>query len=184
VREALLDAAQRLIAERGSAGVSLREIADEAGVNFGLVYQYLGTRETLLKEVYQRVAERSANRLGPIEDLPGAITALMDVPDNSIGRIMAWAVLEGDYPGDVLGPSPAAEHIAEVIAGHATGGPPTKPTDDDRLMAAFLIVAMLGWRLFQSIGLTSAGLDPAPDPERDRKVTEWLQELASIIAPR
>jgi AcrR family transcriptional regulator len=45
VRRALLDAAQRLIAERGPGNVTLREIAEAAGVNFGLVYQYLGTRE-------------------------------------------------------------------------------------------------------------------------------------------
>jgi hypothetical protein len=31
-------------------------------------------------------------------------------------------------------------------------------------MAAFLLVTMLGWRLFQSIGLTSARLNPAPNP--------------------
>jgi AcrR family transcriptional regulator len=184
VRRALLDAAQRLIAERGPSSVTLREIAEEAGVNFGLVYQYLGTREELLREVYQAVAKRSAVRLEPIDDLPDAITALMSIPGTSIARIMAWAVLEGDYPADVLGPSPALEHIAKVIAGHATGGPPTVPTEEDRLLAAFLLVTTMAWRLFKSIGLTSAGLDPAPDPTRDEKVTEWLQQLATVIAKR
>jgi AcrR family transcriptional regulator len=164
--------------------VSLREIAEEAGVNFGLVYQYLGTREELLREVYQAVAKRSAVRLEAIDNLPDAITALMSNPRNSIARIMAWAVLEGDYPADVLGPSPALEHIAKVIAGHATGGPPTVPTEEDRLLAAFLLVTTMAWRLFKSIGLTSAGLDPAPDPRRDEKVTEWLQQLATVIAKR
>jgi TetR/AcrR family transcriptional regulator, repressor for neighboring sulfatase len=179
VREALLNSAQKLIAARGPARVTLREIADEAGINFGLVYQYLGTREELLREVYQRVAQRSAVRLEPIEHLPDAIAAMMSVPDNSIARIMAWAVLDGDYPADVFGPSPALEHIAEVIAGHRKGRSPSKPREDERLMAAFLLVTMLGWRLFQSIGLTSAGLDPAPDPKRDRIIIEWLEQLAS-----
>src|SRR6266567_6745409 len=70
VRQALLGAAQRLIAERGPGNVSLREIAEAAGVNFGLVYQYLGTREELLREVYQSVAKRSADRMSTIGDLP------------------------------------------------------------------------------------------------------------------
>jgi TetR/AcrR family transcriptional regulator, repressor for neighboring sulfatase len=179
VREALLNAAQKLIAARGPARVTLREIADEAGVNFGLVYQYLGTREELLREVYQRVAQRSAVRFEPIEHLPDAIAAMMSVPDNSIARIMAWAVLDGDYPANVFGRSPALEHIAEVIAGYRKGGSPSQPQEDERLMAAFLLVTMLGWRLFQSIGLTSAGLDPAPDPKRDRIITDWLEQLAS-----
>jgi TetR/AcrR family transcriptional regulator, repressor for neighboring sulfatase len=184
VRQALLDAAQHLIAERGPSSVTLREIAQEAGVNFGLVYQYLGTREELLREVYQAVAKRSAVRLEPIDNLPDAIIALMTIPRTSIARIMAWAVLEGDYPADVLGPSPALEHIAKVIAGHATGGPPTAPTEEDRLLAAFLLVTTMAWRLFKPIGLTSAGLDPAFDPKRDEKVTEWLQQLATVIAER
>jgi TetR/AcrR family transcriptional regulator, repressor for neighboring sulfatase len=179
VREALLDAAQKLIAARGPARVTLREIADEAGVNFGLVYQYLGTRDELLREVYQRVTQRSATRFEPIEKLPDAVAAMMSVPDDSIARIMAWAILDGDYPADVFGRSPALEHIAEVIAGHRNGGRPSEPREDERLMAAFLLVTMLGWRLFQSIGLTSAGLDPAADPDRDRIVTGWIERLAS-----
>jgi len=179
VREALLNAAQKLIAARGPARVTLREIADEAGVNFGLVYQYLGTRDELLREVYQRVAQRSAIRFEPIDCLPDAVAAMMSVPDDSIARIMGWAILDGDYPADVFGPSPALEHIAEVIAGHRDGGPPSEPREVDRLMAAFLLVTMLGWRLFQSIGLTSAGLDPAPDPQRDRIITDWIEQLVS-----
>jgi AcrR family transcriptional regulator len=196
VRQALLDAAQRLIAERGPGSVSLREIADAAGVNFGLVYQYLGTREDLLREVYQSVARRSAERMAPIGDLTDAISDMMSNPRTSTARIMAWAVLDGGYPADVLGPSPAVDHIARIIAGHATGGPPADPTvlpdpkvlpdptEEDRLLAAFLIVTAMGWRLFSSIGLTSAGLDPAPDPARDEQVTRWMQELAALVARR
>jgi TetR/AcrR family transcriptional regulator, repressor for neighboring sulfatase len=182
VRRALLDAAQQLIAERGPSNVTLREIADAAGVNFGLVYQYVGTREELLREVYQTAARRSAVQLERLDGLPDAIGVLMSAPGTSIGRIMAWAVLEGEYPADVLGPSPALEHIARVIAGHAAGGQPADPGDDDRLLAAFLLVAAMAWRLFSPIGLTSAGLDPAPDPVRDEKVTEWLRQLAARIA--
>jgi AcrR family transcriptional regulator len=184
VRRALLDAAQRLIAERGPSNVTLREIAEAAGVNFGLVYQYLGTREELLREVYQGVARRSAVQLEQIDDVADAVSAFMSAPGTSMGRIMAWAVLEGGYPADVLGPSPALEHVARLIAGHDTGGPSADPGDDDRLLAAFLLVAAMAWRLFSPIGLTSAGLDPSPDPGRDEKVTAWLRQLATTIAAR
>src|SRR5437879_3195747 len=101
VREALLDAAQRLIADRGPTRVTLREIADEAGVNFGLVYQYLGTRESLLREVYQRVAARSAVLLGPVDRLADAIAALMTIPGTSTARLMAWTALDRTYPAGV-----------------------------------------------------------------------------------
>jgi AcrR family transcriptional regulator len=132
VRQALLDAAQRLIAERGPGNVTLREIAEAAGVNFGLVYQYLGTRDELLREVYQTVAKRSAVQLEQIDDLADAVGALMSAPGTSMGRIMAWAVLEGGYPADVLGPSPALEHVARLIAGREAGGPGADAGEDDR----------------------------------------------------
>ncbi|MFX1787188.1 TetR/AcrR family transcriptional regulator [Prescottella sp. R16] len=46
----LLDAARRLLARDGVlSGLNLREVADEAGVNRGQVYQYFGTRRELLR---------------------------------------------------------------------------------------------------------------------------------------
>ena len=42
----MLDAARTLIAEQGP-GVGLRDIAEHAGVNFGLIYQYVGTKDDL-----------------------------------------------------------------------------------------------------------------------------------------
>jgi AcrR family transcriptional regulator len=53
-REQLLAAAERLFAERGFAGVSVRVIAAEAGVNWSLVGYYFRSKDGLLAEVYRR----------------------------------------------------------------------------------------------------------------------------------
>ena len=53
-REQLLAAAERLFAERGFAGVSVRVIAAEAGVNWSLVGYYFRGKDGLLAEVYRR----------------------------------------------------------------------------------------------------------------------------------
>jgi AcrR family transcriptional regulator len=53
-REQLLVAAERLFAERGFAGVSVRTIAAEAGVNWSLVGYHFRGKEGLLAEVYRR----------------------------------------------------------------------------------------------------------------------------------
>jgi AcrR family transcriptional regulator len=53
-REALLAAAERLFAERGFTGVSVRMIAAEAGVNWSLVGYHFRSKEGLLAEVYRR----------------------------------------------------------------------------------------------------------------------------------
>jgi AcrR family transcriptional regulator len=53
-RQQLLGAAERLFAERGFAGVSVRMIAAEAGVNWSLVGYYFRGKDGLLAEVYRR----------------------------------------------------------------------------------------------------------------------------------
>jgi AcrR family transcriptional regulator len=57
--EALLDAAERLLVDVGYAGITTRRLADEAGVNHGLVHYYFGSNENLLV----RALERFTNRL-------------------------------------------------------------------------------------------------------------------------
>ncbi|MBX6389276.1 MAG: TetR/AcrR family transcriptional regulator, partial [Frankia sp.] len=181
VREALLDAAQRLIARQGPANVRLREIADEARVNFGLVYQYLGTREELLHAVYQRVAARSATRFEGIDALGDVIDLFLAVPDDSIGRIMGWAALEGGYSADVFGPSPAQERIVSIIQQEAAANGRPMPAEEARILAAFLQVVALGWRLFRSIGMTTANVPAHAAADADRYVAGWLHQLTELV---
>jgi TetR/AcrR family transcriptional regulator len=56
--EALLDAAERLLVEVGHAGVTTRRLAEEAGVNHGLVHYYFGSIENLLVRTLERFTER------------------------------------------------------------------------------------------------------------------------------
>lgn len=68
--EAALEAAAlRLLARNGVlAGLNLREVATEAGVNRGLVYHYFGSRTALLRRALRRNArERIAAVSGAIE---------------------------------------------------------------------------------------------------------------------
>jgi len=56
--EALLDAAERLLAEVGYAGVTTRRLAEEASVNHGLVHYYFGSNENLLVRALERFTGR------------------------------------------------------------------------------------------------------------------------------
>ena len=56
--EALLDAAERLLVEVGYAGITTRKLAEEAGVNHGLVHYYFGSNENLLVRALERFTER------------------------------------------------------------------------------------------------------------------------------
>ena len=56
--DALLDAAERLLVEVGYAGITTRRLAEEAGVNHGLVHYYFGSVENLLVRTLERFTER------------------------------------------------------------------------------------------------------------------------------
>jgi AcrR family transcriptional regulator len=55
---ALLDAAERLLIDVGYAAVTTRRLAQEAGVNQGLVHYYFGSNENLLLRAFERFTER------------------------------------------------------------------------------------------------------------------------------
>jgi AcrR family transcriptional regulator len=55
---ALLDAAERLLVDLGYAGITTRRLAEEAGVNHGLVHYYFGSIETVLVRTLERFTER------------------------------------------------------------------------------------------------------------------------------
>ncbi len=54
-RERILDAAERLFAERGFDGTSIRDVTTEAGANLAAVHYHFGSKEDLVREVLRRV---------------------------------------------------------------------------------------------------------------------------------
>ena len=60
--DALLDAAERLLAEVGHAGITTRRLAEEAGVNNGFVHYYFGSNEQLLVRALERFTSRLLER--------------------------------------------------------------------------------------------------------------------------
>lgn len=89
-KERILDAAERLFAERNYAGVSLRTITAEADVNLAAVNYHFGSKDALLQAVFLRraktlnrerldlLAEVEANAAGgplPLEEVLFALLA-------------------------------------------------------------------------------------------------------------
>jgi AcrR family transcriptional regulator len=56
--DALLDAAERLLVDVGSSGITTRRLAEEAGFNHGLVHYYFGSIENVLVRTLERFTER------------------------------------------------------------------------------------------------------------------------------
>src|SRR6202022_3784373 len=60
--QALLDAAERLLVSVGYANITSRKLAEEAGLNHGLVHYYFGSMQELLLQVLERHTDRLIKR--------------------------------------------------------------------------------------------------------------------------
>ncbi|MDE1178774.1 MAG: TetR/AcrR family transcriptional regulator [Edaphobacter sp.] len=55
----LIETAKRLYPEVGASGMSLKRIADEAGVNLGMFSYYFGSKSNFIRKVLEALAEES-----------------------------------------------------------------------------------------------------------------------------
>lgn len=60
--DTLLDAAERLLLDVGHAGITTRRLAQEAGLNHGLVHYYFGSMDNVLVQALQRFTARLVER--------------------------------------------------------------------------------------------------------------------------
>lgn len=118
-RSALLDAAERLFADRGYRGASMQAIAGAAGLSRGMPGYVFGTKERLYEAVLERAfaAPRrqvagatpttSLSPAGPTETLTAWVTAYLQylAANPTYVRLMQRAALDG---GERVKASPAS----------------------------------------------------------------------------
>ena len=168
------------MAERGP-GVSLREIAADAGVNHGLVYLYVGTKDDLIREVYRQAAESAAIRFRDTADLQHALQLLMSLGDGTTARLIGWAALNGEQGPEAFRDSPALDVLARLAttAAEDTGEP--MPSEDARVFAALAMAVAIGWRLFGETSLYAAGLDGSHPERYEQRIMAYIDQLPSHL---
>jgi AcrR family transcriptional regulator len=97
--QALLDAAERLLADAGYRSITTRRLAAEAGVNHGLVHYYFGSNENLLVHALERFTGRLIARQRELyaADLPLAAkwrTAMHYLVSEDVSYQKIWLELQ------------------------------------------------------------------------------------------
>ncbi|GLS90575.1 TetR family transcriptional regulator [Psychromonas marina] len=59
-RNNILAAAEQLLAERGFYGLSMKVLADKAGIAAGTIYRYFDNKEMLMAELHQHITQEAA----------------------------------------------------------------------------------------------------------------------------
>jgi len=105
----LLEAAEQLVAEKGSARTTLAEIGERAGYSRGLVNQRFGSKGDLVSRLTQRIQRRFrdgilvpalADRTG-LDALLAVVDAYLGGMDLSVGTGRAFYVLMAESLGPV-----------------------------------------------------------------------------------
>ncbi len=129
--ERILRAAWRLFKRGGPlAGMNLQEVADEAGVNRSLVYQYFRTKEELVARALASQLDRARPRFNagsgqPFIDRRLAAFSIV-ASDPTTARVITQLVLAGDREVKVL---PMLDQARGVLARDLEDGSlPPDPT--------------------------------------------------------
>src|SRR3954469_1662625 len=152
-KEKLLDAAERLIAERGVAGTSLRKVVAAAGVNLASVHYHFGSRDELLHALVSRRAgpvnerrlelldqyEAEAGGVAPVEKV---LAAFLEPMGEVAGRNPQFVRVMGRIVGEGL-LEQVIEKNFQLIQGRFMGALrralPHVPEDEFRSRMQFMI---------------------------------------------
>ena len=171
--EAVCRAAAELFARRGTAAVSSRDIAAHAGVNYGLLHRYFGSRAQLQRAVMTRLAEDLTEALeeGRQKDR-SPLETLAEHP--TYWRALARAVLDGEDLASLQHEHPVMRQFLSLIEEDSR---PDGATPSARLTLLFVAAGLLGLSVFgpflrESLDLT--GLDDAKLNERFQRALAGL----------
>jgi AcrR family transcriptional regulator len=178
--EALRTAAIELLHKEGVlSGLNLREVADAAGVNRGLVYQYFGSRRALLRSALLHHAKRnaadaeSASRLPLRERMARLLRGNVRLPEAI--RLTTLLVLDGDDRPRIL---PNRGRGRDTLAGDAARG--ELPSPDVDAMHAALASTIYGYTLFREHLAREIGV---PVRELDERMIPCLEAMFSSRPP-
>lgn len=87
-RRRIMDAAEQLFAERGFGTVSLREIVVRAGANTASAHYHFGSKESLIRHVFERRAPPVIDRINELLDEAAAYKGQSDYLDRVVSAMI------------------------------------------------------------------------------------------------
>jgi len=124
-REQLIKVSTSLFATQGFKRTTLRAIADEAGVNQGMIHYYWGTKKALYEEVYGRVFEDfgrmvSESDLGiqklDLESAKGREKMVRLIVEEAFSLIDRQPFISLIIARHMMGDAPGTEHLIDKYA--------------------------------------------------------------------
>lgn len=178
VMDAVLDAATELIADRGPNAVTVRAIAERAGVNHALVHRYFGTKDDLIGSVIDREVARFKAIAGegdPAQTFPRMLGALSE--RRVYVRFLARSILDGYRAGQLRPDFLLFGQVRDVVEGAAMAREAGSTAPDMRIPIVALGSMALGYRVFGDFLATGLGLDTMPSELLDAAIDGFITSV-------
>lgn len=170
-------AARKLFAERGYTGVSVRDIAEEAGVNHGLIHRHFGSKEgvlhTVLQGMFVDVGTLALGKSSPSD--PDFLAQLYPLvaQRRTDWQILMRAVLDGfDFKSAGFRFPLTNAVLAHVVSRRGA------LDRDARVRAAAIVAGGLGWLLLEGYLTPVLGLEGSAPKTLQADVARLLSRLA------
>lgn len=170
-RERILDTALTLMSSSGSAGTSMRRLADACGLNVAAIYHYFPSKEALLATV---IAERRyGSRLSELprfepSSSPSEVVQIVfdELWTGALAEQQVWRLLLGEGLRSEAAALPVGAELLDVFASGLTGWLGTVDAVTEPEQLAQLLIGQLFAGFMRHI------FEPALDPGviRDRCV--------------
>jgi AcrR family transcriptional regulator len=166
---AVLAHAADLFAERGPAATSIRDVAARSGVNHGLIFRHIGTKDQLVGAVLDQLAQQMSVRLES-----SASAATIEAEGERHWKVLARAILDGFPVGELQQRFPGAAKVVErAQEAHVD-------EHTARVAAANALALQLGWRLFGPFLRSATGLGDTAEADLRKDVDACA---AAILRP-
>jgi TetR/AcrR family transcriptional regulator, repressor for neighboring sulfatase len=167
--EALIRATAELLSNVGPNAVSVRAIAERAGVNHGLVHHYFGSKGGLIRAVLEVLASDSDAAIRE-----HGLDAVLDPADDRVRmhvRVLVRVLLDDAVPPDYQAPFPIVDHLRRL-----SSEAPSVDEETARYRAMQTAALTAGWIIFEPWLLGSG------DPQDVARARADLQPAITRLA--
>jgi len=182
----ILDAAEALFARRDPSRVTVREIADKAGVTHPLVHEYVGSKSDILDAVISRGAPQRQRLMSEHPDYREAVPLLFD--DVVARKVHTRSVVRSAMDGVEYVPMRQREAsgrmliaLAEQSVAQGRTRLPGPSAVDPRIGVAAAIALVYGWTALEDTLLRVCDLTHEDPDEVHAQMLEIFRYVAELV---
>jgi len=185
----ILAAAEELFSARGFTAVTVRAIAERAGVSHALVHRYVGSKADMYRAVLLR-SEYAILQAAPEDPDLLASASLMFreglTAQRQYIRLIAHSTLHGLPYERTSGRFAATDRLVELAERAAASASPAERAAKDldpRLVVAACVALLLGWSATESWVRPAAGIADMDEDEVEGGLERLVRGILSANVP-